>query len=45
VDEPVVTAGVWLEMDPSTERFTNNQAASDMVRRTDRKPFITPEIA
>jgi predicted dehydrogenase len=45
VDEPAVTAGVWLEMDPSTERFTNNQTASEMLRRADREPFITPEIA
>jgi predicted dehydrogenase len=45
VDEPVVTAGVVLEMDPQTERFTNNSTAADMVRRVDRKPFITPEIA
>ena len=45
VDEPVVTAGVVLEMDPQTERFTNNPTAKDMVRRVDRKPFVTPEIA
>jgi hypothetical protein len=45
VDEPVITAGLWLEMDPQTERFTNNASAADMVRRVDRKPFVTPEIA
>jgi predicted dehydrogenase len=45
VDEPVVTAGVWLEMDPSTEQFTNNSAANDMLRRHDRKPFLVPEIS
>jgi hypothetical protein len=44
VDEPVVTAGAWLEMDPQTEQFTNNPAASEMLRRADRQPFITPEI-
>jgi predicted dehydrogenase len=45
VDEPVVTAGAWLEMDPATERFTNNPAANEMLRRVDRAPFITPKIA
>jgi hypothetical protein len=45
VDEPVVTAGVWLEMDPKTEQFTNNSTANEMLRRNDRKPFVVPEIA
>jgi hypothetical protein len=44
VDEPVVTAGVWLEMDPATEKFTNNQTASDMLHRADRKPFVVPDM-
>ena len=45
VDEPVVTAGVWLEMDPQTEQFTNNSAANDMLHRADRKPFVVPDMA
>jgi predicted dehydrogenase len=45
VDQPVVTAGAWLEMDPATEQFTNNHAANEMLRRADRAPFIVPEIA
>jgi hypothetical protein len=45
VDEPVVTAGVVLEMDAKTEQFTNNSAASEMLHRADRKPFVVPEIA
>jgi predicted dehydrogenase len=45
IDEPVVTAGVVLEMDPKTEKFTNNSAASEMLHRADRKPFVVPEIA
>jgi predicted dehydrogenase len=45
VDEPIVTAGAWLEMDPQTERFTNNDAANEMLRRADRAPFVVPEIA
>ena len=45
IDKPVVTVGASLEMDPATERFTNNQAANEMLRREDRKPFAVPEIA
>ena len=45
VDEPVVTAGVWLEMDPKTEQFTNNSAANEVLHRADRKPFVVPEIS
>jgi predicted dehydrogenase len=45
IDKPVVTVGATLEMDPATERFTNNQAANEMLRREDRKPFAIPEIA
>ena len=28
-----------------SEVVTNNSAGNDMMRRVDRKPFITPEIA
>jgi len=45
VEEPVVTAGVWLEMDPKTEQFTNNSAANEMLRRHDREPFVVPQVA
>jgi hypothetical protein len=45
VDKPVVTEGVTLKMDPATERFTNNEAANELLRREDRKPFVVPEIA
>ncbi len=44
VDKPAITAGAWLEMDPTTERFTNNTAANELLRREDRKPFVVPEI-
>ena len=44
-DKPVITAGAWLEMDPLTERFTNNPAANEFLRRADRQPFAVPEIA
>jgi predicted dehydrogenase len=45
VDEPVVTQGVTLEMDPATERFTNNDAANELLRRQDRPQFVVPEVA
>jgi len=43
IDKPIVTVGATLDMDPATERFTNNNAANDMLRREDRKPFAVPE--
>jgi predicted dehydrogenase len=45
IDKPVVMVGADLQMNPSTERFTNNAAANELLRREDRKPFTTPEIA
>jgi hypothetical protein len=31
-------------MNPTIERFTNNPAANELLRREDRKPFAVPEI-
>ncbi len=45
IDKPIITAGVWLEMDPASERFTNNSTANELLRRQDRKPFVVPEVA
>jgi predicted dehydrogenase len=45
VDKPVITVGATLEMDPASERFTNSDAANELLRREDRKPFAVPEIA
>ena len=45
VDSPTVTLGPWLELDPTTERFVNNESANQFVRREDRKPFVVPQIA
>jgi predicted dehydrogenase len=44
IDKPTVTVGAMLEMDLSTEQFTNNTAANALLRRADRKPFVTAEI-
>lgn len=38
-----VTLGPVLEMNPKTERFTNNKAADQMVTREYRAPYIVPE--
>jgi hypothetical protein len=35
--------GVVLNMDPKTERFTNNSAANQMLTREYRKPYVVPE--
>jgi hypothetical protein len=45
IDAPVIVVGAELKMDPAKETITNNSAANDMLRRVDRKPFVTPEIA
>ena len=45
VDSPTVTLGPWLELDPTSERFVNNEPANHFVRREDRKPFVVPQIA
>jgi hypothetical protein len=45
VDGPTITAGVWLDMDPATEQFTNSPDANGLVRRHDRKPYVVPQIA
>jgi len=45
IDKPVITAGVSLDMDPASERFTNNEHANELLRRQDRKQFAVPEIA
>jgi hypothetical protein len=45
VDQPVVTLGPSLEIDPQSERFTNSSEANHFARREDRKPFVVPSIA
>jgi len=44
VDQPVVTLGQSLTMDPLAERFTNNDAADSMLRSPGRKPFVVPTV-
>ena len=43
VAESVVTLGQWLEFDPQTERFRDNDAANAMLSRRYRKSYVVPE--
>ena len=45
IDTPTLTLGPWLEMDPKTERFTNNEEANKMLKGTYRAPFTIEELA
>ena len=38
-----LTLGPVLEMNPKTERFTNNEAANKLVSREYRAPYVVPE--
>ena len=37
------TLGVFLKMDPKTERFIGNDKANALLTRDYRKPFVVPE--
>ena len=45
IEQPVLTLGPTLEMDPAHERFTNSEAANHLLRRDDRTAFAVPQIA
>jgi len=38
-----MTIGPWLEMNPQTERFTNDDSANSLLTRIYRQPFVVPE--
>jgi hypothetical protein len=42
--EKVLTAGAWLNIDPATETFVANDAATALRSRDYRKPFTVPDI-
>ena len=44
IDTDSATLGPWLEMDPTTERFTNSQHANQLLTRNYRKPFAVPQV-
>ena len=37
------TLGAFLQMDPKTERFIDNEKANALLRREYRKPYVVPE--
>jgi hypothetical protein len=44
LSETEATLGAFLEMDPETERFTNDEQANFLLTRNYRQPFVVPEI-
>ena len=44
LSSPCATLGPWLTMDTSAERFIGNEAASALLRRDYRAPFVVPEV-
>ena len=43
--EGALTLGPWLELDPATEQFTNNDAATELrSRKQQREPFVVPDL-
>jgi hypothetical protein len=45
VDQPVLTVGTVLELEPIKEQFIGNTAANQLLRRDDRAAFAVPQIA
>jgi len=45
IQSSAITLGPWLEMDPASERFTNNDQANELLTRDYRKPFIVPDLS
>ena len=42
--EAAITLGPWLELDPKTEQFTNNDAANELRSRKQREPYVVPDL-
>ncbi|MFV1965096.1 MAG: gfo/Idh/MocA family oxidoreductase, partial [Pirellulaceae bacterium] len=45
IERSTITLGPWLEMDPKAERFTNSDAANELLTRDYRKPFVVPDMS
>jgi predicted dehydrogenase len=43
ISKDLLTLGPILKMNPETERFTENDAANDMLKNKYRKPFVVPD--
>jgi hypothetical protein len=39
-----LTLGPWLELDTTTELFTNSDEANALAKRTGRAPFVVPQV-
>ena len=45
IDKPAITAGVWLEMDPASERFVGNDGANKLLTREYRAGYVVPDAS
>jgi len=45
IQKDMLTLGPWLEMNPASERFTNNDHANELLTRDYRRPFVVPELS
>jgi hypothetical protein len=36
--------GEWLNLDPATEKFVDNDKANELRTRVYRKPFVVPDV-
>ncbi len=43
LNTPAITIGPWLDMDPATERFKDNEAANALLTRPYREGYVVPE--
>jgi predicted dehydrogenase len=44
LDTGALRLGPSLAFDPATERFVKHDAANQLLRRADRKPYVVPEV-
>jgi hypothetical protein len=44
-DARTATLGPWLDIDPSNERFKDNEEANRLVRGFYRKPYLVPDLS
>ncbi len=44
INEPTITMGEWLDVDPATEQFVGNDAAMKLWKREGRSPFVIPDL-
>jgi hypothetical protein len=40
----VLTLGEWLDVDPTTEQFVNNDEAAKLWKREGRGAFMIPDL-